>query len=286
MKRRRAVLLGVAGVLTVAALIVLSPGFRAFRRQEADRQRAIGLGCTEACCAAQAAEAEDDWRSPRQADACDIYYYGAEHLAAVDRIRRTIAEAIPLRPGQWVADIGAGQGALVMRLGPLLAPGGRIYATDIDPAAIRLLEGLAASGPGAGIVVPRFVQGPRDTGLDDLPEGSLAAIYIITSVAFEHGDDVEEDVAYLKRLRRLLADDGVVVYHTDWVDAHLLDRDELVALFRRAGFGADVRDIPLPPGMPAETCYCAAKGDRGEPRSARLGYLLAFPKGQDPAARP
>jgi len=43
-----------------------------------------------------------------------------------------IIEKLQLRPGQIVADIGAGPGVLSIPLAKAVAPGGKVYAVDID----------------------------------------------------------------------------------------------------------------------------------------------------------
>ena len=40
-----------------------------------------------------------------------------------------------VKPGMWVADVGAGQGYYTVRLAPVVGPKGRVLAEDIDPAA-------------------------------------------------------------------------------------------------------------------------------------------------------
>ena len=39
-----------------------------------------------------------------------------------------------VKPGMWVADIGAGEGYYTVRLAPLVGPRGRVLAEDIVPA--------------------------------------------------------------------------------------------------------------------------------------------------------
>lgn len=48
-----------------------------------------------------------------------------------------------LKPGMVVADVGAGSGYLSRHMAPLIAPGGRIYAVDIQPEMLALLAKLA-----------------------------------------------------------------------------------------------------------------------------------------------
>jgi ubiquinone/menaquinone biosynthesis C-methylase UbiE len=73
-----------------------------------------------------------------------------------------------LKPGMVVADVGAGSGYLSRRMAPLVAPGGRIIATDIQPQMLALLGQIAAD--------PRYTNiEPLLGAVDDtrLPAGSV-----------------------------------------------------------------------------------------------------------------
>jgi ubiquinone/menaquinone biosynthesis C-methylase UbiE len=63
-----------------------------------------------------------------------------------------LIEELRLEPSMSVADIGAGSGYLERRLAPLL-PQGRIYAVDVQPEMIELLQDLALQ-PDTRNVVP------------------------------------------------------------------------------------------------------------------------------------
>jgi precorrin-6B methylase 2 len=56
-----------------------------------------------------------------------------------------------LAPGMDVADIGAGTGYFARRIAPLLAPGGTVFAVDVQPEMIRLLERSAKDAKLANI---------------------------------------------------------------------------------------------------------------------------------------
>jgi ubiquinone/menaquinone biosynthesis C-methylase UbiE len=49
-------------------------------------------------------------------------------------------DALDPKPGMVVADIGAGSGYYTERLSHRVGPSGRVYATDIQPGMIQLLE--------------------------------------------------------------------------------------------------------------------------------------------------
>ncbi len=49
-------------------------------------------------------------------------------------------EALELKPGMVVADVGAGSGYYTSRISKRLGPSGRVYATDIQPGMIELLN--------------------------------------------------------------------------------------------------------------------------------------------------
>ena len=52
--------------------------------------------------------------------------------------------AIGLRPGMTVAEVGAGTGYVALRMAKRVAPGGKVYANDIQPAMLEMLRRNAA----------------------------------------------------------------------------------------------------------------------------------------------
>jgi cyclopropane fatty-acyl-phospholipid synthase-like methyltransferase len=56
-----------------------------------------------------------------------------------EKVSRLIAN-LDLKPGETVADIGAGSGYHVVRMAPLVAPGGRVIGVDIQPEMIAFLN--------------------------------------------------------------------------------------------------------------------------------------------------
>jgi ubiquinone/menaquinone biosynthesis C-methylase UbiE len=73
-----------------------------------------------------------------------------------------LVEALKFKPGEMVADIGAGTGYLTRRIAPRILPKGRVFAVDIQPEMLDLLTNRLA-GQGITNVAPVLgtVKDPR-----------------------------------------------------------------------------------------------------------------------------
>ncbi|MGD9902962.1 MAG: class I SAM-dependent methyltransferase [Vicinamibacterales bacterium] len=109
--------------------------------------------------------------------------------------------ALDIRPGQTVADLGAGSGYYTLRLARAVGPTGRVYATDIQPAMLDLLRANVAR---AGLDNVTAVLGTPDD--PTLPAGVLD-LAIMVDVYHE----LSAPQAFLRRLRTALKPGGRLV---------------------------------------------------------------------------
>jgi ubiquinone/menaquinone biosynthesis C-methylase UbiE len=107
-------------------------------------------------------------------------------------------DAIGIRPGMAVAEIGAGEGRWVVKLAVRVGESGRIFAEDIDKAALEHLTRRCARW---GLKNVEVIVG--DTNDPKLPAGRLDRVFVISS--YHHFDD---PVALLGKARAALKPDG------------------------------------------------------------------------------
>jgi ubiquinone/menaquinone biosynthesis C-methylase UbiE len=131
---------------------------------------------------------------------------GAEWLDRPEREReeapaKAIA-ALDVRPGQTVADIGAGSGYYTVRMAEAVGPKGRVYATDIQPAMLDLIRKKLAAKKNAENV---------ELVLGTLTESKLpdAAMDLALMVDVYH--ELAQPQAFLRSLKRALKPDGRLV---------------------------------------------------------------------------
>jgi len=76
-----------------------------------------------------------------------------------------IIEAITLKPGQSIADIGAGGGYFSLRFAKIVGQEGKVYAVDASPDFLEFIK-KSAKDEGLNNVIPTLVSEDRL----DLPE--------------------------------------------------------------------------------------------------------------------
>ena len=110
-----------------------------------------------------------------------------------------VVDALELRPGDRVADLGAGEGYFVPRLTDAVGAEGRVYAVDTDEEIVaELTRRFPPESTNVEAVRARF-EDPM------LPDGSLDVILIVNT--YHH---IEDRPAYFRRLKRDLRPGGRV----------------------------------------------------------------------------
>jgi ubiquinone/menaquinone biosynthesis C-methylase UbiE len=155
-----------------------------------------------------------------------------------------VVSALKLRPGQSVADIGAGTGLLDVPLARAVAPGGRVYAVEIDAGFFPEIRKRAAAAK----------LGNVETVLGKFTDPALPVKAIDLALFNDVIHHVEDRAAYLKTLAGYLAPSGriAVVDFEGGKGPHRgqpeleVTRDQLTGWMRDAGL-AQVEDISLFP---------------------------------------
>jgi ubiquinone/menaquinone biosynthesis C-methylase UbiE len=153
-----------------------------------------------------------------------------------------VVEALALRPGMVVADVGAGTGYFSARFAAAVGQGGAVLAADIEPAMIDYLRDRAER-EGLGNLVPVLAS----TDDPRIPAG-LADLVFICNTWHHIGDRVE----YARRLSADLAPGGRVAI-LDYLPGdlpvgppagHKMSAAEVEAEMKQAGFRlADAPDL-------------------------------------------
>ena len=110
-------------------------------------------------------------------------------------------DALELKPGMVVADIGAGSGYYASRIARRVGPSGRVYATDIQPGMIDLLNRRVQS---EGLANVTTVLG----GVDD-PKLPANAIDLAIMVDVYH--ELQQPQLFLQRLKPAFKPGGRLV---------------------------------------------------------------------------
>jgi ubiquinone/menaquinone biosynthesis C-methylase UbiE len=109
--------------------------------------------------------------------------------------------ALGVRPGQVVADIGAGSGYYTMLLAAAVGPRGRVYATDIQPAMLALIRKKVEVRHTSNVEL--VVGTPTESKLPD------SSIDLAVMVDVYH--ELEQPQTFLRSLKRAIKPDGRLV---------------------------------------------------------------------------
>jgi len=149
-----------------------------------------------------------------------------------------VVEALDLKPGMVVADIGAASGYFSRRFSPAVGPRGRVLAVDIDGEALAWLARQAGEQGLANLdTLHALPDDPR------LPEKGVDLVFMCNTL-----HHIPNRPAYLRRLRQSLTANGRVAI-VDFFKKdlpvgpsspeHKLSREEAIAAFTAAGYTID-----------------------------------------------
>jgi SAM-dependent methyltransferase len=111
-----------------------------------------------------------------------------------------VMEAIGVKPGMVVGEVGAGTGRATVWLADRVGPKGKVYANDIDEKALRhLAERCAREGLGNVTTIVGTVDDPR------LPAGTLDIAFMTNT--YHH---LEKPVDLVRNIRPALKPGGIL----------------------------------------------------------------------------
>jgi ubiquinone/menaquinone biosynthesis C-methylase UbiE len=110
-------------------------------------------------------------------------------------------DALNLKPGMVVADIGAGVGYMSLRLARRVGPAGKVYANDLQPAMLdRLRQNAARAGIANIVTVVGDVADPK------LPSNTMDLVLLVDVY-----HEFSQPQQMLRKIRETLKPDGRLV---------------------------------------------------------------------------
>jgi arsenite methyltransferase len=132
--------------------------------------------------------------------------------------RQAVREALLVRPGEWVLDIGAGPGFLAAEMAASAAPNGMVIGTDVSESMLAI---AAARPDSAEDVELRFEHADACA----LPYADASFDAVVSTQVYEYVGDI---AVALSELARVLRPGGrALVLDTDWDSIVWHSRDPL-----------------------------------------------------------
>jgi SAM-dependent methyltransferase len=137
-----------------------------------------------------AQESQRKTSTPYSGDLSIFDYPDREQKLHIDQVM----DALGIRPGKNVADIGAGSGWFTVRAGRRVTVTGTVYAVDINPEAIRYIKERAEKEKLTNV---QTVLGKADS--PELPQNSIDAVLMLKTY-----HEIAKPVDLLRNLRPAL----------------------------------------------------------------------------------
>ena len=145
---------------------------------------------------ASPAQAQDGRAERHRVPAEFMSYLGADWLERPERVEQEqparVLDAMGLRPGDVVADVGCGSGYFARRMARRVQPGGTVYCEDIQPEMLDIMRQRAADDGVAGIEA--VLGTPTDP---KLPAGAVD--WVIIADVYHEMSDPEPMLAGIQR---------------------------------------------------------------------------------------
>jgi len=184
-------------------------------------------------------------------------HYGIEWLERPEREHEErvtkLLKNMDLKPGEVVADIGAGSGYHVVRMAPLVGASGKVYAVDIQPEMLAYVKKQAKD---AGLSQVVTVLGTEKEV--QLPKGSIDKMLLV-DVYHELAFPYEMAISMWEALKpggklylvEYRAEDASVPIKT----IHKMSEEQAVKEWQAAGF----RLLKNMTNLPWQHCLCFEK---------------------------
>ena len=157
---------------------------------------AVAIACLAAGWHAAALHAQDGRAARHRVPAEFMSYLGADWLERPERVDQEqpgrVLDAMGLRAGDVVADVGCGSGYYARRAARRVQPGGAVYCEDIQPEMLDIMRRLAADEGVTGIEATLGV--PTDPRL---PAGAVD--WVIIADVYHEMSDPEPMLAGIRR---------------------------------------------------------------------------------------
>ena len=133
--------------------------------------------------------------------------------------RMHVLKEAGIRPGLHVLDYGCGPGSYIVPLADMVGESGKIYALDIHPLAIQIVQGIAAR-EGLGNI--ETIHSDCPTGLDD----NVIDVVLL----YDTYHDLSAPESVLTELHRVLKPEGLLSFSD-----HHMKEDEILSGIMETG---------------------------------------------------
>lgn len=160
--------------------------------------------------------------------------------AGADSRPDVVLKTLNIRPGQGIADLGAGGGYFTLCFARETGKTGKVYAIDVNP---QFLEFIRADAKKAGLDNIVTVLAKDDQS--NIPDGSVDLIFVRN--VFHH---LPDQAAYFEKLKKALRPGGRVAVIENrgqlFHPGHFTQEGDIIEKMEKAGYQAEQRLDILP----------------------------------------